>query len=90
MAQEIILTAEGYEELKNELQQLKTVKRAELADKIKTARGFGDLSENSEYDEAKNEQAIVEARILTLEEQDHPGQGCGEHRLGGKAAGLRV
>ena len=69
MAQEIILTAEGYEELKNELQQLKTVKRAELADKIKTARGFGDLSENSEYDEAKNEQAIVEARILTLEEQ---------------------
>ncbi len=69
MAQEILMTAEGYEELKNELQELKTVKRAELADKIKTARGFGDLSENSEYDEAKNEQAIVEARILTLEEQ---------------------
>jgi len=69
MAQEILLTEEGYEELKNELQQLKTVKRAELAEKIKTARGFGDLSENSEYDEAKNEQAIVEARILTLEEQ---------------------
>lgn len=69
MAKEIILTAEGYEELKNELQQLKTVKRAELAEKIKTARGFGDLSENSEYDEVKNEQAIVEARILTLEEQ---------------------
>ena len=69
MAQEILLTAEGYEELKNELQQLKTVKRTELAEKIKTARGFGDLSENSEYDEAKNEQAIVEARILSLEEQ---------------------
>ena len=69
MAQEILMTAEGYEELKNELQQLKTVKRAEVADKIKTARGFGDLSENSEYDEAKNEQAIMEARILTLEEQ---------------------
>lgn len=69
MAQEILLTAEGYEELKNELQQLKTVKRTELAEKIKTARGFGDLSENREYDEAKNEQAIVEARILTLEEQ---------------------
>ena len=69
MAQEILLTAEGYEELKNELRQLKTVKRTELAEKIKTARGFGDLSENSEYDEAKNEQAIVEARILTLEEQ---------------------
>ena len=69
MAQEILMTAEGYEELKNELQQLKTVTRAEVADKIKTARGFGDLSENSEYDEAKNEQAIMEARILTLEEQ---------------------
>lgn len=69
MAKEIVLTAEGYEELKNELQQLKTVKRAELAEKIKVARGFGDLSENSEYDEVKNEQAIVEARILTLEEQ---------------------
>lgn len=67
MAQEIILTAEGYEELKNELQQLKTVKRAELADKIKTARGFGDLSENSEYDEAKNDQAMVEARIADVE-----------------------
>ena len=67
MAQEIILTAEGYEELKNELQQLKTVKRAELADKIKTARGFGDLSENSEYDEAKNEQGKLYSRIGELE-----------------------
>ena len=67
MAQEILLTAEGYEELKNELQQLKTVKRTELAEKIKTARGFGDLSENSEYDEAKNEQAMVEARIVQVE-----------------------
>ena len=68
MAQEIILTAEGYEELKNELQQLKTVKRAELADKIKTARGFGDLSENSEYDEAKNEQGKLYSRIAQVEE----------------------
>ena len=69
MAEEIIMTAEGYEELKEELKRLKTVKRAELADKIKTARGFGDLSENSEYKAAKEEQSIVEARILTLEER---------------------
>ena len=67
MAQEILMTAEGYEELKNELQQLKTVKRAEVADKIKTARGFGDLSENSEYDEAKNEQGKLYSRIAEVE-----------------------
>ena len=67
--QEIIMTAEGYDELQKELTELKTVKRANIADKIKTARGFGDLSENSEYDEAKNEQAQIEARILVIEEQ---------------------
>ena len=70
MAQEtIMMTAEGYENLKQELEELKTVKRSQIADKIKTARGFGDLSENSEYDEAKNEQAQLEARILLIEEQ---------------------
>ena len=70
MAQEtIMMTAEGYENLKQELEELKTVKRSQVADKIKTARGFGDLSENSEYDEAKNEQAQMEARILLIEEQ---------------------
>ena len=69
MAQDIVMTAEGYEELKRELVELKTHKRQEIAEKIKVARGFGDLSENSEYDEAKNEQAIMEARILTIEEQ---------------------
>ena len=55
------------EALVNELEYLKTEKRAELAEKIKVARGFGDLSENSEYDEAKNEQGLVEQRILELE-----------------------
>ena len=55
--------------LKDELEDLKTIKRGEVSEKIRVARGFGDLSENSEYDEAKNEQAIVEARIQTLEEQ---------------------
>ena len=70
MAQEtIMMTAEGYENLKQELEELKTDKRSQIADKIKTARGFGDLSENSEYDEAKNEQAQLEARILLIEEQ---------------------
>ncbi len=69
MAQEIVMTAEGFEELKRELADLKTHKRQEIAEKIKVARGFGDLSENSEYDEAKNEQAIMEARIVTIEEQ---------------------
>lgn len=63
------MTQEGFEELNNELYVLKTVRRKEISEKIKVARGFGDLSENSEYDEAKNEQAIVEARIIQLEEQ---------------------
>ena len=63
------MTADGYKALKDELEDLKTIKRGEVSEKIRVARGFGDLSENSEYDEAKNEQAIVEARIQTLEEQ---------------------
>ena len=67
MAREVLLTQSGYEALVNELEYLKTEKRAELAEKIKVARGFGDLSENSEYDEAKNEQGLVEQRILELE-----------------------
>ena len=67
MSKEIILTDEGLKKLEEELEQLKTVKRKEIAEKIKEALSFGDLSENSEYDEAKNEQAFVEARILQLE-----------------------
>ena len=65
---EIILTNEGMQKLKDELEQLKTVKRPEVSEKIKIARGFGDLSENAEYDEAKKEQAEVEERIMTLEQ----------------------
>ena len=61
------LTVEGIEKLENELDMLKTVKRKEIAEKIKEARGFGDLSENAEYDEAKNEQGQVETRIVYLE-----------------------
>ena len=69
MANEIVMTQEGYNDLVKELKERKTPRRAEISEKIRVARGFGDLSENSEYDEAKNEQAIVEARILTLENQ---------------------
>lgn len=67
MSKEIIVTHEGLTKLEQELEQLKTVKRKEVAEKIKVALSFGDLSENSEYDEAKNEQAMVEARINELE-----------------------
>ncbi len=69
MAGEILITPEGYQQLKAELEELKMVRRKEISEKIRVARGFGDLSENSEYDEAKNEQALVEAKIATLEEQ---------------------
>ena len=67
MAKPVILTSEGLANLENELEELKTVKRKDIADKIKVAISFGDLSENSEYDEAKNEQAMIEARILQIE-----------------------
>ncbi len=64
---QIMLTDEGLLKLEHELEMLKTQKRQEVAEKIKIARGFGDLSENSEYDAAKEEQAQVEARIVHLE-----------------------
>ncbi|MCI5892859.1 MAG: transcription elongation factor GreA [Clostridiales bacterium] len=64
---EIKLTESGLKQLEEELEYLKTKKRKEVSEKIKVALGFGDLSENSEYDEAKNEQAQVEARIVSLE-----------------------
>ena len=64
---EVILTQEGHDNLEKELNYLKTEKRAEIAERIKVALGFGDLSENSEYDEAKNAQAENEVRIVELE-----------------------
>ena len=66
-AKELLITAEGLAKLEAELDELKLVRRKEVAEKIKQALAFGDLSENSEYDEAKNEQAQVEARIAQLE-----------------------
>ena len=64
---EVLLTQEGYDKLEKELDELKTTKRAEIADRIKIALGYGDLSENSEYDEAKNAQAENETKIAELE-----------------------
>jgi transcription elongation factor GreA len=64
---EILLTPDGMKKLEEELEHLKSVKRAEVAERIKVAIGYGDLSENSEYEDAKNEQAFIEGRIITLE-----------------------
>ena len=67
MAKAIKVTDEGLKKLQDELEYLKTEGRKDIAEKIKVARGYGDLSENSEYDDAKNEQAKIEARIVELE-----------------------
>ncbi len=64
---DIMLTQEGYNKLEEELKMLKGPKKMEVAERIKVAREFGDLSENSEYDDAKNEQALLEAKIMELE-----------------------
>ncbi|MBQ5357217.1 MAG: transcription elongation factor GreA, partial [Oscillospiraceae bacterium] len=67
MDKKVIVTVSGLKALEDELEMLKTVRRSEISEKIRVARGYGDLSENSEYDEAKNEQAKIEARIIELE-----------------------
>jgi len=64
---EVILTVEGLRKLEEELKQTKSVRRREVAERIRQAIAFGDISENSEYEDAKNEQAFIEGRILTLE-----------------------
>ena len=69
MPKDVILTPEGLEKLKAELEELTTTKRREVAERIKDAREYGDISENSEYDDAKNEQAMLESRILSVEEK---------------------
>ena len=66
-AKKFVMTYEGVKKLEEELEYLKTVKRKEITEKIKVALGYGDLSENSEYDEAKNDQAFTEGRIIQLE-----------------------
>src|SRR4029078_1196135 len=68
MPKDVILTPEGLEKLQRELDDLQTNKRREVAERIKEAREFGDISENSEYDDAKNEQMMLEQKIAQLEE----------------------
>jgi len=69
VARESLITPEGLEKLKAELEELQTTRRREVAERIKEAREFGDISENSEYDDAKNEQAMLESRIAQMEER---------------------
>ncbi|MEI7889054.1 MAG: transcription elongation factor GreA [Actinomycetes bacterium] len=69
MPRDVILTQEGLEKLKAELEHLTTDRRREVAERIKEAREFGDISENSEYDDAKNEQAMVESKVAQIEER---------------------
>ncbi len=69
MPKDVILTPEGLEKLRNELEHLSTDKRREVAERIKEAREFGDITENAEYDDAKNEQAMLEARIAQVAEK---------------------
>ena len=66
-SEEVLLTQEGYDKLENELEHLKVVERSEIAERIKIALGYGDLSENSEYDEAKSAQELNENKIIELE-----------------------
>ena len=66
---DVILTPEGYERLKKEIEHLREVKRREVAERIRTAREFGDIAENAEYDDAKNEQAMLEHKIAQLEDR---------------------
>ena len=66
----VVLTEEGLKKLEEKLEYLKSVRRLEVADRLKAAIALGDLSENSEYDDAKNEQAFIEGEILTLERRD--------------------
>ena len=69
MSRQSVITPDGLEKLKEEIEHLTTVKRREVAERIKEAREFGDISENAEYDDAKNEQALLEQRIAQLEER---------------------
>src|ERR1700712_838184 len=94
MQKDVILTPEGLEKLKQEIEHLSTTKRREVAERIKEAREFGDISENSEYDDAKNEQAMLESRIATLEGNLQPalqrvtgGQGAGGPQEGRRRQG---
>ncbi|MGZ4314889.1 MAG: transcription elongation factor GreA [Gaiellaceae bacterium] len=85
---EVILTPEGYERLKDEIEYLSTTKRREVADRIRIAREFGDIAENAEYDDAKNEQAMLEHRIATLEERLRDARVIEEHEVRSDAVSI--
>ena len=82
MTRQSVITPDGLEKLKDEIEHLTTVKRREVAERIKEAREFGDISENAEYDDAKNEQALLEQRILQLEERLRRATVIDEKQLG--------
>jgi transcription elongation factor GreA len=79
----VLLTKEGLDKLQRELEELRTVKRNEVAERIKYAMEFGDIAENSEYEDAKNEQGMLEGRILTLEKMVRNAAIIEEHHDGG-------
>jgi transcription elongation factor GreA len=86
----VLLTREGLEKLQKELDELRTVRRNEVAERIKYAMEFGDISENSEYEDAKNEQGMVEGRILTLEKMVRNAVLIEEHHDGVVQVGSKV
>jgi transcription elongation factor GreA len=88
MQKDVILTPEGLEKLKAEIEYLATDKRREVAERIKEAREFGDISENSEYDDAKNEQAMLESRIAQLEDKLRAAQVIDASELGADVVGV--
>ena len=85
---EIMLTEEGYKKLVEELQYLKGPRKMEVAERIKIAREFGDLSENSEYEEAKNEQALLEAKIAEMEATIRKAKVVADHEISTDEAGV--
>ena len=90
MQRDVLLTPEGLDKLKDEIEHLSTVKRREVAERIKEAREFGDISENSEYDDAKNEQAMLEKQISDLEEKLRSARLIDEKNLDTETVGVGV
>ncbi|MDX6633252.1 MAG: transcription elongation factor GreA [Solirubrobacterales bacterium] len=88
MSRESVITPEGLEKLKSELEQMTTTRRREVAERIKEAREFGDISENAEYDDAKNEQAMLEGKIATLEERIRRATVIDEKQIDTEAVGV--
>jgi transcription elongation factor GreA len=88
MPKEVILTPQGLEDLKSKIEHLSTVRRQEVAERIKEAREFGDISENSEYDDAKNEQAMLEKQIAELEDRLRSATILDEENVSTEAVGV--